>query len=60
MSETTMDGKVAAFAFLIVCLILAGFLLLRVISPLASGAVFAIALATLGGLSRGFRKGRPS
>lgn len=55
-----MDGKVAAFAFLIVCLILAGFLLLRVISPLASGAVFAIALATLGGLSRGFRKGRPS
>ncbi len=53
-----MDGKVAAFAFLIVCLVLAVLLFLRAISPVASGAVFAIALALLGGLSRGFRRGR--
>lgn len=55
-----MEGKVAAFAFLIVCLVLAVLLLLRAISPLVSGAVFAVALGTLGGLSRGFRRGRPS
>ena len=54
-----MEGKVAAFAFLIVCLALAVLLFLRVISPLTSGAVFAVALAILGGASRGFRKGRP-
>jgi hypothetical protein len=54
-----MEGKVAAFAFLIVCVVLAVLLLLRAISPVASGAVFAIELATLGGLSRGFRR-RPT
>lgn len=55
-----MKGKVAAFAFLIVCIVLAILLLLRAISPVASGAVFAIALVTLGGSSRGFRRGSPS
>ncbi len=55
-----MDGKVAAFAFLIVCIVLAVLLFLRVISPLVSGAVFAVALAVLGGASRGFRRGHPS
>jgi hypothetical protein len=53
-----MEGKVAAFAFLIFCLVLAILLLLRAISPVASGAAFAIALVVLGGLSRGFRRGR--
>jgi hypothetical protein len=53
-----MEGKVAAFAFVIVCLVLAVLLLLRAISPLVSGSIFAVALATLGGLSRGFRRGR--
>jgi uncharacterized membrane protein len=55
-----VNGKVAAFAFLIVCIVLAILLFLRSISPAASGAVFAIALATLGGFSRGFRRGSPS
>jgi hypothetical protein len=55
-----MEGKVAALAFLIVCLALAVLLFLRAISPLVSSAVFAVALATLGGLSRGFRRRRPS
>ncbi len=51
-----MEGKVAALAFLIVCLVLVVLLFLRAISPVASSAVFAIALALLGGLSRGFRR----
>ncbi len=55
-----MNGKVAAFAFLIVCVVLAVLLLLRAISPVVSGAVFAIALVLLGGLSQGFRRGRSS
>ena len=55
-----MEGKVAAFAFLIVCLALAVLLLLQVISAVAGAALFAVALAALGGLSRGFRRGRVS
>lgn len=55
-----MEGKVAAFAFLIVCLALAVLLLLRAISPVVGAAVFAVALAILGGASRGFRRGRAS
>jgi hypothetical protein len=58
--KTIMDGKVAAFVFLIVCLVLAILLLQRAISPVTSAVVFAIALAALGGLSRGFRRGRSS
>ncbi len=49
-----MDGKVAGFLFLGVCLILAVLLLTRTITPLVSGTVFAVALVVFGGLSRGF------
>ncbi len=51
-----MKGKPARMVFLIVCVILAVLLLARVIPPMTSGIVFAIALAVLGGLSQGFRK----
>jgi len=51
-----MKGKAAGFLFLGICVILAALLLLKVISPLVSGIVFAVALATLGALSGGFRK----
>ncbi len=47
-----MDGKVAGFLFLGVCLILAVLLLTRTIAPLLSGTVFAVALVVFGGLSR--------
>ena len=50
-----MKGKAAGFLFLIVCIVLAGLLLARVVAPLTSGIVFAVALVVLGGLSRGFR-----
>jgi hypothetical protein len=50
-----MKGKAAGFAFLIICVILAILLLARVIAPMTSGIIFAIALIILGGLSRGFR-----
>ncbi len=56
-----MNGRVAGFLFLGVCLILAVLLLTRTITPLVSGTVFAAALVVFGGLSRGFgRQGRSS
>ncbi len=51
-----MNGKTAAFIFVVVCIILAILVLFGVISPLMSGSVFAIALIFLGGISGGFRK----
>lgn len=52
-----MNGRTAGLVFLGVCVILALLLLTRTIGPVLSGAIFAIALAVLGGLSRGFRRG---
>lgn len=51
-----MNGKAAAIIFVGVCVVLAILLLFRVISPLVSGSVFAVALVLLGGISNGFRK----
>jgi hypothetical protein len=51
-----MNAKPALVIFLGVCLILAGLLLFQVIDPIVSGAIFAVALVVLGGLSKGFKK----
>jgi hypothetical protein len=51
-----MDGKTAVFLFVGVCVLLAILLLIGIIGPLVSGAIFAISLVLLGGLSGGFRK----
>ncbi len=59
MAEERMDGRVAGLVFLGVCVVLAALLLVRVITPVISGSVFAIALVLFGGVSRGFgRRGR--
>ncbi len=50
-----MNRKAAGFLFLAVCIGLAVLLILGVITPIVSACAFAIALAILGGLSRGFR-----
>ena len=51
-----MKAGTAGLFFLAVCVILAVLLILDVITPIVSGAVFAIALVLLGGASGGFRK----
>ncbi len=51
-----MKARPAVFIFLGVCLILVVFFLFHVITPIVSGAVFAIALVILGGMSKGFRR----
>lgn len=51
-----MDGRIAGFIFLGVCVVLAGLLFAGTISPLTGGALFAAALVLLGGGSRGFRR----
>ena len=51
-----MDRKVAGFVFLGVCVVLAVLLLMQVITPVISAALFAIALVVVGGASAGFRK----
>lgn len=51
-----MNGKIAGFVFLGICVILAALLLTKTIAPMQSGTVFAIALVLLGGFSGGFRK----
>ncbi len=53
----TMDRKVARLLFLGVCIILAVLLITKLISPIVSGCVFAVALVCFGLLSRGFKKG---
>jgi len=51
-----MDGKLAAFIFVGVCILLAILLLTGIVGPLTSGIVFAVSLVVLGGTSGGFRK----
>jgi len=51
-----MDGKIAAIVLLNICVILAILLLIRAITPLVSGIVFAFVLVTLGILSKGFHR----
>lgn len=51
-----MNSKPAVAIFLGVCLVLAGLLLFQAITPIVSGAIFAIALVLLGGSSKGFRR----
>ncbi len=51
-----MKGKTAGFLLLAVCAILAVLLLTSAITPLVSGIVFAVVLAVLGTVSRGFRR----
>ena len=50
-----VSRKTALFILLDICVILAVLLLLKAITPLASGIAFAIALVVLGVLSRGYR-----
>ena len=54
-----MDRRIAAFIFLIVCVVLAALLLVHVITPVIASAVFAVALAIFGGASAGFRRRGP-
>ena len=51
-----MNAKPAVVVFLGICIVLAGLLLLQLITPVVSGAVFAVALVLLGSLSKGFRR----
>jgi hypothetical protein len=51
-----MSARPAVAIFLGVCIVLAGLLLVQLISPIVSGAIFAVALVLFGGLSKGFRK----
>jgi hypothetical protein len=51
-----MDGKIATIVLLNICVILAILLVIRAITPLVSGIVFAFVLVTLGILSKGFRR----
>lgn len=51
-----MEGKDAIYALLLICMLLAVMLLAgKLAAPIAGGA-FALALAVLGVLSRGFRR----
>ena len=54
--DSLMKRQTAVFLFLGVCILLAALLIAGEISPLVSGAVFAVALVLFGGLSRGFRR----
>ncbi len=51
-----MNRKTALTIFLSICVLLAFLLLSGIITPIVSGAAFAIALVVAGGLSDGFRK----
>ena len=53
-----MNIRPASLSFLAVCLALAGLLLMHVITPPVSGAIFAVALAVFGIASKGFRQRR--
>ncbi len=52
-----MHRKTAGVLFLIVCGALSFMLLARMITPLVSSSVFAVALVVFGALSRGFTRG---
>jgi hypothetical protein len=51
-----MSKKTAGLVFLAICVALAGLLIVEAISPIISGSVFALALVSLGILSRGFTR----
>lgn len=51
-----MKRKFALPLFLATSILLAFLLLRQVITPIVGGALFAIALAVLGGISRGFTR----
>jgi uncharacterized membrane protein len=51
-----MNKRPAAWVLLGICLVLAILLFTKVITPVISGCIFALALVVLGGLSQGFRK----
>lgn len=51
-----MKGRTAGYVFLGICVVLAALLLTKIITHLISGFVFAVALITLGVLSRAFRR----
>ena len=51
-----MEGKDAVLVLLLVCMLLAVMVLAEKIDPKIAGGAFAVALALLGVLSRGFRK----
>jgi len=55
-----MNRKTAALSFLVICLILALLLVTKTISPVVGGIVFALALAGLGVISRGFTSEKAS
>jgi hypothetical protein len=50
-----MTGRLAALVLLGICLLLAGLVVAGAIGRVAAGVAFAIALATMGALSGGFR-----
>jgi hypothetical protein len=51
-----MKSKRARILFLIVCVILALLLIFKIISPITSGVIFAVALVLFGILTAGFRR----
>ena len=51
-----MEGKDAVLVLLLVCMLLAVMVLAEKIDPKIAGGAFAVALALLGVLSRGFRR----
>ncbi|MGB2869046.1 MAG: hypothetical protein WBD36_11385 [Bacteroidota bacterium] len=51
-----MKRQTAVILLLIICLVLAVLLITQTITPIAGGVVFALSLATIGVLSRGFGK----
>jgi len=51
-----MNKKMAGLIFLGVCVVLAALLAAKVITPILSGSIFAVALVGFGILSRGFTK----
>jgi hypothetical protein len=51
-----MNGTMARMFFLGVCIIIAILLLTHVVTIIVGGIIFAVALAVLGGCSKGFRK----
>jgi hypothetical protein len=54
--DDRVKAKPTVAIFVGVCLVLVVLLLFQVVSPMVGGALFAVALVVLGGLSRGFKK----
>ena len=51
-----MNGKTAGLTFFGICIILAVLLIIKAITSITSGIIFAIALVVLGVSSKGFKK----